>query len=425
VKFHFLSEEASSLFLAWRLKHDGHAVTFYHLDDPTRKARVGDGMVKLSPTPEPPKGAIVIFDSTGKGRMGTDLRRRGWKVIGGNPFDEDLELDRASGTKIMQALGIATPKTKVMGSISQGQAYVSTHPGVWYFKPNGKTTTLTNHGEGKMFVRWLEWASQFIEGEPFELQAAVEGIEISTEGWFDGQRFVPPFNSTLEEKHFLTGDHGPRTGCESNVVWCWEGNEPQLPKGTVLRLTALLKKAGYVGPVDLNAIIDGTGKPHGLEWSARLGFDASQAYSLLVDGDYGEQLAAFAEGKLDRWDLKPGYAMTLRVTVPPYPSESVVEAKKTAGLPIDPAIVADPRRYLPSDVRIERGGPVVAGAHGYVVAVGTTGSTFSACRKTLLRMADDLDLEQKQYRVDPVHRAEKAWAALEAHGLVELQKAAA
>jgi hypothetical protein len=38
----------------------------------------------------------------------------------------------------------------------------------------------------------------------------VDGIEVDVEGWFDGQRFVPPFNLTFEDEKFLAAGHGWR-----------------------------------------------------------------------------------------------------------------------------------------------------------------------------------------------------------------------
>lgn len=418
-RFFFYSGEGEALFLAHRLQEDGHDVTFWVQHPECRKLRLGEGVVPLAASPEPKKGAVVIFDQTGKGKAGADFRRRGFKVIGGNPFDADLELDRSQGTKIMQALGIATPKTQVMASVHQAQAYLATRSGTWFFKPNGKSTTLTHHGEPKDLIRWLDWGQQFIKGEPFELQQGITGIEISTEAWFDGTRFVPPFNATLEEKHFLTGDLGPRTGCESNVVWIWSGTSPALPAATVLRLAPMLKASGYVGPIDLNAILTDDGEPHGLEWSARLGFDASQAYSMLIDGDYGEQLEKFAHGDLTRWKLdEDRFAMTLRVTTPPYPVEHAGAGKAMAGLPLDKAILGDAHAIFPCDVRKDRQGPCLAGWSGYVCAVGATGTSFDRCRATVLSMAEKLTIPEKQFRTDPVHRAETDWSALARMGYV-------
>ena len=86
-RFFFYSGEGEALFLAHRLQEDGHDVTFWVQNPECRKLRLGEGVVPLAASPEPKKGAVVIFDQTGKGKAGADFRRRGFKVIGGNPFD--------------------------------------------------------------------------------------------------------------------------------------------------------------------------------------------------------------------------------------------------------------------------------------------------------------------------------------------------
>jgi phosphoribosylamine-glycine ligase len=198
----------------------------------------------------------------------------------------------------------------------------------------------------------------------------------------------------------------------------WPGDRPPLAQQTVRKLEGVLRAARYVGPIDLNAIITDDGTPHGLEWSARLGFDASQAYSMLVEGDYGDQLARFAAGTLQRWDVREDqYAMTLRVTTPPYPTEPSGPAKQMAGIPLDPMVLSNSYRIFPCDVRKDRTGPCLAGWSGYVCAVGELAGSLARCRKAVLGLAKALDIPEKQYRIDPVHRAEDAFASLSKQGI--------
>ena len=112
----------------------------------------------------------------------------------------------------------------------------------------------------------------------FVLQKVVEGVEISTEGWFDGERFVH-FNHTIEDKRLMNSNLGPAIGSQSNTVWI-----KQDPHGLLVselgRLVPLLKKAAYIGPIDANCVISETDRrPYFLEWTCRQGYDA--LYSLL------------------------------------------------------------------------------------------------------------------------------------------------
>src|SRR5262249_33138263 len=145
----------------------------------------------------------------------------------------------------------------------------------------------------------------------------IEGTEVSCNGWFDGQKFVPPFDFTIEEKRFMPGKLGPRTGCESNIVWLAQDNT--LPEISVKPLENILRREGYVGPIDLNSLILPSGEPVGLEWTARLGFDATQAWQALIPR-LGEQLAEFLSGGLREWEHSDDLSVTIRISMPPYPS---------------------------------------------------------------------------------------------------------
>lgn len=395
-----------------------------HVFDPPSR-HVGDGLIPKLERPEPEKGTdVVLFDGTGYGALGTRLRKRGFAVIGGNPLDHDLEVDRAQGTAFMRQAGIKTPQTKSFRSLAQGQAFLATHDGHWYFKPSGDHgTDLTRNGDADAVRRFLAWVSRqpmAAKLDEFELQRAVDGAEVSVEGWFDGRKWVGPCNSTLETKKFCTGDLGPRTGCQANVVWTYEADRPRLFQKTVERLTPLLRAANYVGPLDLNCIIAEDGEPYGLEWSARTGFDALQAYSLLVQGNLGHQLDQFAHGRLRAWDVRPDVmGLTLRLSTTPYPMEDVRLAKESLGLPLDPKLFRDPETTFLDDVMVGPDAkPAMAGRDGSIGCVGTTGRDWEQMKKQVVKRAKAIDIPSKAYRIDVVPDAEKRWKTLAQHGYV-------
>src|SRR5438552_5077024 len=103
--FVFWSMHGETLFLARQLQAEGEQVQLY-CKDPSAKC-VGRGIVPTLRTPQLDSGDVVLFDAVGLGAQGQALRRQGYPVIGGNPFDRMLELDRTKGTAIMHDLGIA------------------------------------------------------------------------------------------------------------------------------------------------------------------------------------------------------------------------------------------------------------------------------------------------------------------------------
>lgn len=426
-RFCLLSEFGDMAFLGLRLQEEGHEV-WLHIKDPASR-HVYDGMLPKLKTPTPPPGSTVVFDTTNRGALATALRRQGFPVIGGNPIDRDLEVMRTSGFEIMESIGLSVPEWHPFASVKDAIRFLrrEAEDGGWYFKPNGDAPTTLTHNDDSNdeMIAWLEAVEPRLAGvKSFVLQKKQEGIEIDCDGWFDGQRWVYPFCSTIEDKKAWTGELGARGGCASNVVWRWPGPRPPFPMATVMRLEPILREARYVGNIALNTIVDSEGTPHGLEWSARFGFDALQAFALLVRGDLGEQLAAFARGHLDRFDVGPDLALTLRLSCPPYPLEAPELAQANLGIPVDPRLDGSHPRVFPDDVMVTKGRARLAGRDGSVGTVGIVGDDIAQMRHDLVEFAKDIRIDDKQMRTDPVERYERAMGMLANFGYRDVEEAA-
>jgi len=414
--FAFHSDAGDSLFLAMRLMREGHHVKFY-VDDPQSRD-VGKGLVPRVPSFRPERADILVFDMVKHGVLADNLRQRGFRVLGASRFADVIELDRMAGHKVMQSVGIAIPDTYGFGKRGFKEARELVRKNKedeWFYKPSGNVDAGFTYGSRAWdeMIRMLDW----FERDPpdkFIMQKKVKGTEVSLEGWFDGTRFVYPFNSTVEDKKFLAGDLGPATGCMANLVWAYEDPQPTLVLKTLWRLTSILRDVNYVGPIDLNMIIDSEGVPHGLEWSARFGYDALHALSMLITGDLGHQLEEFDHGRLDSFNVRRDlYALTIRCSVPPFPNFQF--AKTVKGLPLDPAILTDPNRIFVGDVMVENGKPFVAGSDAGVLVAGETGEHIGILRDQVLDRIKSLKIPNAQYRRDPVVRAEDVLTSLRAH----------
>lgn len=412
--FHVWSGDGSSLPLALKLAEEGHAVTF---STESKSARhIGTGLISMAA--HPPTHAIVLFDCTGKAAIGDRYRAQGHAVIGGNRLEKALELDRPSGAKIASSAGLRVPPTFPFVDIPKAIRFLSslTKDSGWFVKVSGDQIESSTYDapDAEAMIRYLEWIKD-TKGtvDPFELQQTVEGTEVSCNGWFDGQQFVRPFDITFESKHFLTGHLGPRTGCESCVVY--HAQTDSLAKKTIILCEETLRAGSYVGPVDINALVDDHGRPQFLEFTARLGFDATQAWMRLFDGDLGEQLDAFAHGELDRWEPSyTGLSATLRVSIPPYPVWDEALLGKTRGLPLDYDLVGDPF-VDPIDVQ---DGPEAAGGSGIVCTVGAVDRSLADLPRVLKDRAEMLEIPNKQYRIDPLDGIAPRMHALETLGLL-------
>ena len=412
MNFFLYSKWGDSLTLGRLLQDAGADVLLYLVEDHAQY--IGEGLIPKTDNPNPPEGSIVIFDDTGMGGVGADLRERGFVVIGGNPYDRSLGKKRADGMAIMKENKIKTPEDHEFPDIAAAIKWLEKHgeDGDWFVKVDGDLgDSSTTNGPPDHIIRYLRWlADNNSKVKAVEVQKKVEGLEVSIEGWFDGQRFVYPFNATIEEKKFMPGDVGPRTGCESCTVFAYEG----LLADELMKMEDTLREEGYVGSLDLNMIVTDEKGPLGLEWTARLGFDASNGLFHLMGPTLPEQLEAFAYGALPAWDIAPELALTLRFSIPPYPEGTKKEAAKLYGFPLDASILD----LDCSDVAMGDDGPICAGCSGQLGVCTVMGTDIGVLRKSALDSVGSLKINNLQYRIDPVTRHEKTIEGLEEKGLL-------
>jgi len=412
--FFIYSDYGDAVFFVWWLKCEGYFVLFYVKD--VVGSYLGMGLVPKTTNPVPPKGyPFAIFDSIKHGNVGREIRKRGVRVLGANPYDVKLEGDRPFGAKVMREIGIKTPEAREFRSVPLAIKFLENEKGPWFVKQiGGDTAEVSTYDAANPadLIRYLRWA-QTAGLAHFQLSQRIEGTEVSCNGWFDGYKFVTPFDCTIEEKKFMPGKLGPRTGCESNVVWCLQ--DSKLADITVAPLADHLRAEGYVGPVDLNSLILPDGSPVGLEWTARLGFDATQAWQALIPR-LGEQLAEFLSGGLDHWEHSDELSVTVRLSMPPYPSWDPKGALIERGMPLD-------KRWLTregvtiNDVMASSDGPVCAGTSGLVGSVGATGASLEPLVKECLDMAYDMVVPNKQFNKEPIERRKRDLPALVKLGL--------
>ncbi len=201
---------------------------------------------------------IVIFDMVGGGPGADILKDKGYTVIGAGKLNDDIELYRDIGQRFMEKVGIHVPPTHNFYDFEMARRFVENTKKIYVFKPNENLDTsltyISSSSENMLaMLPYLE--DECPDDVNFQLQEVVDGIEMSTEAWFNGNKFLLPINSTMEEKKFMSGNLGPNTGCMGNVVWSWnEETSRYLYKILFEPLEEELKESGYLGPLDINAI---------------------------------------------------------------------------------------------------------------------------------------------------------------------------
>jgi phosphoribosylamine--glycine ligase len=405
MKFFWYSVKGYSLSLAQRVQEEGNEVVFYQEEvNKKSRGRVGKGIVPLADRLKVDPDAVVVFDFTGAGKFADRLRKQGFPVVGGSLFADALEHDRLFATRLMAAAGIRVPLTMGFRSIQQGIDFAEHHPHPLVFKPSGEypaSLTIVADDNAELVKELLRVQKRLGDTVEFELQERVEGIEVSIEGWFNGQDWIhQSINSTLEEKRFLTGGLGPNTGCMGNVVFFYRHARPKLAKETLFKLTPFLRKAGYRGPLDIN-----TKGGYALEFTPRFGYDAIQTMVELQQQDLGKLLSDVARGQARSWKVSFDFAIGVTMTIPPFPSDNLDEIAKSQGTPIRMADRLTRHFHLGDAMLDDDGELVTAGNDGVVGVMTAVAGTVAEARREVYQRVAGVQVPNVQYRLDIGERA--------------------
>lgn len=414
MKFLLLSGAGDGLGLAFRLRQEGNDVAVWVRE--SRAKKDFDGLLKKVKRWEEflDKDTIVIFDSNGGGKTADRLRSRGHYVFAGSTFADTLEIDRAAAFELMNEAGIKTPHSESFTSWDAAKEYMRSYKERVAFKPSGELGTqvcsYVSYDDVDM-IEMLDYYQHISKGKPeFELQDFVKGAAISTEGWFNGERFLTPFNHTLERKQLMNDNLGPSGGCAGNIVWAMERADEVLKDG-LLKFAPILQYHEYIGPIDLNTIVNDDGV-WALEFTPRFGYDALPSLLELMDEPIGDLIARMAMNKHPREiKLKPGYAAGIRLTIPPYPSE---QFRPDEGLPIRGFTKADRDHLYFYNVYFDNDNQLVS-SPGYASIVVTTAysDVMQVAMKRAYALAEKARIPNVQYRTDLTEQFEDDLKRLE------------
>lgn len=405
-RFLMISLKGDGLGLALRLREAGHKVGA-HIRGKAEKGNY-DGLIEKVDKFEDflTKDTIVIFDSSGGGKTADRLRAKGHYVFAGGVFNDNLEIDRELAFELMTQAGIKVPDYKIFYNWEEAKSYVKTHNKRVVFKPTGKMSEDSAVGsyvssDPDDMITMFDYFAKISHLPPeFILQDFVEGVAVSTEGWFNGHEWMEPFNQTIEHKQMMQDDLGPSSGCAFNIVWRLNNTNRIVEEGIKL-MGPLLHDYDYIGPLDLNAVVNDQGV-WALEFTPRFGYDAFPSLLELVDTDLGEVIAKMARGEQpDELPLKDGFASAVRVSVPPHPSE---EFRHEGGVPIQGLTKQDRAHMYFFEVRLDEEDRLVTSyGGGAVAAITGLAPTIQQAFNTPYEIAKRLRIPEKQYRPDAVN----------------------
>lgn len=419
-----------SLPIALRLMAEDHLVRMSISEDADPEYQlVGEGMVnKVEYTQKNIDWAdIVVYDSNvfNLPYEAETQRKHGTHTIGVSVFSGRLENDRSFAIQVAEHAGISVPQIREFaGSAAWDDAkrYVeklgSDEKLVW--KPNGEAPASTFVAEStdemlQMFPYWRELFSEHGHNPSFIITDAIEGEEISTEGWFNGEQFYLP-NHTLERTRFFDGDHGEKTGCAGNVVW--QDDSPLYHR--LFDKLAPVFRGRHNGPIDINVIIEkDSNEPIFLEFTPRFGYDAFFGLMEILNSDMGELFYETAYGRNITASVDSSFSGAVRVHVPPYPEPSAEDDKqRPVGIPIFGWEFESKkvRGVYPVEVMLKDNNIVTAGPDGYIMVVAAKGPSPQAAMEGAYKAVEKIRIPTARWRMDLATKLQEVYDSVRKTG---------
>lgn len=421
MKICLISVCGEGAWFAWLWKQAGHDVDFVLKYDEYQDILAG--LVEPSKSLSPPESYdLICVDSTGEGRLADQVREKS-PTIGGSVLADRLEFDRLFGLEYMEKCSIHVPRWYAFDNPADAIRLIRKTKARYVYKACGNivncaTSYVAKSAEdlegyiGHLFAQTK--SGQFI------LQEFVQGTECSTECWINQTGYYA-INHTLEEKKQLSGNLGPNVGCAGNVVWMPE-RETTLFREGLKKATRQLAADGYVGNIDLNTIVT-QDTVYGLEWTPRLGYDATPCLTQLLPMEFGEFLyQVAAQQKIPPLVPKHAFSASTRLYIPPYPADGSKRLFK-ADVPIDGLT----EKMLPGcfiyDVKVNPDSEkfVSAGVSGWIACPMGTGETISGAFEEVKQKISLLRIPDLSYRNDVPESVARRYRELESGGWLRAQ----
>jgi phosphoribosylamine--glycine ligase len=128
MKFLFVSPEALSIDLAYRIVQEGNEVKFCILSETEKD--VGDGFVtKIDRWEDSVDWAdVIVFDDIGFGRVADRLRSEGKRVVGCSAYTDRLENDREFGQQELSKAGVSALPSWMFSNFDDAIQFVKDSP---------------------------------------------------------------------------------------------------------------------------------------------------------------------------------------------------------------------------------------------------------------------------------------------------------
>ena len=401
---------------------EGHDVSAIVSD--ARFEQVLGGMVPImsgSETYYPERYDLIVFDTTGHGKD-ADAAREQTPTIGDSTLADSLEEDREFSLDFMQKCGIQVAPWEVFDNPADAIRHIKKTKKRFVFKPIGdqddKSTTYVSRSAEDL-IHYFDVLFRSAKISQFVLQEFVAGTEVSTQAYINEAGYFA-LNHTLETKKLMNGDVGPNTGCSGALAWLAE-NDLLFERG-LKKAIGPLQELGYVGPIDLNTIVNAEGV-WGLEFCPRFGYDSDALLMRLLGVNWGDFLHAIATDRRPQEIIqRHSFCASVRLSVPPYPCEGLPPKFYKAGIPIESLTEKNFDRFFVYDVRKraeDADDLETAGICGWVGSPLAVGETLGQAFDGAYGMLKEVRVPNGQYRTDVAHNTAKRYSELREGGWLQ------
>jgi phosphoribosylamine--glycine ligase len=394
--------------LYMRLQEEGHDVRVF-IQDPLCRGTLA-GIVPRSEDWRRDlswvgKNGIILFENVAemRGALQDDLRKEGYRIIGGSAFGDRLENQRFFAQRVLADLGVGVCPMHEFSDHQQGIKFIAEHPGRYVLKFNGYVPSFKNYvgkfADGHDVAAILARLPPALARHSFVLMEYVDGIEMGVGAYFNGECFLTPACLDWEHKRFFPHDLGELTPEMGTVVTY--ARTSHFFDLTLRKMEPLLKRNGYCGYININTIVNERGI-WPLEFTCRFGYPGFAILDSLQRIGWGDLFLSMIEKSGTSFDTAPGFAVGLVLTTPPFPYERS-QVDELVGLPVlfDDDMTLEERRHLHyGEVGMQDGKLITSGVAGWTMVVTGQGATIKTAQRNATKLADKVFAPNVRYRQD-------------------------
>lgn len=236
------------------------------------------------------------------------FEKEGLRIFGPSKYAAMLESSKAFAKEFMRDAGIPTAEFAIFADPDKAMDYVADQNKSLVVKADGLAA-----GKGVVVCESTDQALAAIDSMMIKKEFGVAGSKIVIEERLTGEeasfialcdgKTIMPLASTQDHKRLFDGDKGPNTGgmgAYSPAPIVDNDLHNKIMKQVMEPVINTMKMRGtpFKGFLYAGIMIDESGKPHVLEFNARMGDPECQPIMMRMKSDLYEYIDAATEGRL-------------------------------------------------------------------------------------------------------------------------------